>query len=610
MSRQTSDMKSSPQAILRDGPGNRWLHYANPTHIVAARRIEEVVPALDNVERIVNEEGLIAVGFVAYEAARAFDPALPTKSEWEFPLLWFGLFRQPTELEQLPACVSSEQPDFDWQPSLTLDEYRGKIDTIHEYIRRGDTYQVNFSYRLRATVQLNPQAMFTRLMAGQETPYAAFVDTGECAILSVSPELFFRLEGDRIESKPMKGTAARGLWFEDDCGKAETLRESMKERAENLMIVDMVRNDIGRVGAIGSVQVPAMFTLERYPTVWQMTSTVCGRTKAQMVRIFQALFPPASVTGAPKRRAMEIITELESSPRRVYTGAIGWIAPGRRAQFNVAIRTLLLNKEDGRAEYSVGSGIVWDSNRDREWEECAIKARVLSAGSLGRARVPDFDLLETMLWLPGDGYLLLDYHLRRLEQSATYFGFALGVERIRDELNRTAYRLSDEPQRVRMLLTRAGGVDVSATPVASPESGFGDVAVAGSPVDSSDVFLYHKTTNRRVYEDALERSPGFSDVLLFNEKGEVTETTIANVAVRIGGELFTPPVHCGLLAGTYRAWLLDRKKIAEKTISLDELRRSDDVYLMNSMRGMHKVKVVWQGEREGGRASQAGAPAR
>lgn len=540
---------------------------------------------MDSVERIVNEEGCTAVGFLAYEAAPAFDPALSTIADGDFPLLWFGLFKQPDEFDHLPIGRVTSPSKLSWRPSLTHDEYRSKIDAIHEYIQNGDTYQVNFSFRMRTNSEMNPPEVFDQLMTAQETRYAAFIDTGEWIILSASPELFFRLEGDLIESKPMKGTAARGLWYDDDCRKAEMLLTSEKERAENLMIVDMVRNDIGRVADIGSVHVPALFALERYPTVWQMTSTVCGRTKAPLSGIFRALFPPASVTGAPKRRAMEIITELESSPRRIYTGTIGRIAPDRRAQFSVAIRTLLFRRNDGRAEYGIGSGIVWDSERDGEWEECSIKARVLHAG------MPEFDLVETMIWSPDNGYSLLEYHLRRLEQSAAYFGFKIDIPGIRDLLNRIASGLPALSHRVRLVLSRGGAVDIKADPLGPEKSGFGSITIAGSPIHSSNVFLYHKTTNRRIYEEAMKASPGFDDVILFNEKGQVTETTIANIAVEIGRKLYTPPVNCGLLAGTYRAWLIEQKRIWERIISLDELCQSPNVYLMNSVRGIQKVSL-------------------
>lgn len=535
---------------------------------------------------MVNEERLTAIGFVSYEAAPSFDPSLLTKMDEEFPLLWFGLFNEPDKLERLPVHDPSNYIETDWQASISQDEYHSKIDAIHEYIRSGDTYQVNFSYRLRATIPLNPLDMFGQLIKGQETPYAAFIDTGEWAILSASPELFFRLEGDYIESKPMKGTAARGLWFADDCAKSEMLSASEKERAENLMIVDMVRNDVGRVAKTGSVKVPSLFALERYPTLWQMTSTVSGKTEARLSGIFQALFPPASVTGAPKGRAMEIITELESSPRRVYTGAIGRIAPDRRAEFSVAIRTLLVNRSDACSEYGVGSGIVWDSKRNSEWEECSIKARVLTT------RVPEFDLLETMAWSPNGGYFLLEYHLRRLEQSAAYFGFKFDASQTRHDLNCFGSGLSALTHRIRLLISHTGVVKIEAHPLQPAELKFGNMTIAKAPIDSSDVFLYHKTTNRKPYEEAIKTSTGFNDVILFNERGEATESTIANIAVEIDGRLWTPPISSGLLAGTYRAWLIEQKKIQEKSISLNELRQSTNIYLMNSVKGIQKIKLT------------------
>ncbi len=580
------DARLSPQVIIHDASECGWLRHTNPEYVVIAWQAEEVLPAMNRIERIVGEEGLTAVGFVAYEAAPAFDPALPAKTDRGFPLVWFGLFRGAEHIENLNADPNPDPSIARWIPSLTPQEYKKKVGKIREYIERGDVYQVNFSYRMRATAHADPLGLFAGLMAAQETRHAAFVDTGEWAVLSASPELFFRLDGDHIESRPMKGTSARGLWYQDYCAKAEMLRASEKERAENLMIADMVRNDIGRIADIGRVEVPALFALERYPTVWQMTSTVYGRTRASLREIFEALFPPASITGAPKRRAMEIISELEASPRHIYTGTIGWIAPHRRAEFNVAIRTVLINHEDKRAEYGVGSGIVWDSSQDREWEECSVKSRVL------HAMVPEFDLLETILWSPHDGYSLLEYHMRRLEQSAAYFGFRIDTPLIKDRLDLIASGLPAFFHRVRLILSRTGNIDLKANLAKPMETGFGRITIAKIPIDSSDVFLYHKTTNRKTYEEALRNSPGFDDVILFNEKGEATETTIANIAVEIDGRLWTPPVRCGLLAGTYRARLIEQKKIQEKPISLNELRQSANIYLMNSVRGIQKVKLI------------------
>ncbi|MEI8244082.1 MAG: aminodeoxychorismate synthase component I, partial [bacterium] len=491
------------------------------------------------------------------------------------------------------------------------EEYRQRLHAIRDYIRDGDTYQVNFTYRLRAKTGIDPWDLFVQMAAPDGTPYAAFVDTGAWAVCSASPELFLRLDGEQIESRPMKGTAARGLWAEDDQARAAALRASVKDQAENVMIVDMVRNDLGRIAEAGSVQAPSLFDVEQYPTVWQMTSTVRAITRAPLTEILQATFPPASITGAPKRRAMEIIAELETSPRQVYTGAIGFVAPGRRAQFNVAIRTVLVNRAAGAAEYGVGGGIVWDSQPDAEQAECLTKARAL------RPPRRDFDLLETLPWSPGDGYGLLEPHLKRLAQSAAYFGFRVDLNRIRAELDGCAARLASGSAgmptaagggcgapslpacvealfRVRLVVSRSGACQCQATPLTPAARQFGDLALARNPVDSGDVFLYHKTTWRQVYEDAVKACPGHEDVLLFNEKGEVTESTIANAAFELDGRLCTPPVRCGLLPGTLRAVLLERGELCERIVTRAQALAAPAVYLLNSVRGIHRVQISVQ----------------
>ena len=575
------------QVVLRDGETGKWLHFASPCRVVVARQIDDVLPRLCETFAAARKEGLYAAGFISYEAAPAFDSSLPGKADVEFPLLWFGLFPEPAVWEILPDGGTAADPASpSWESSVTQDEYERCFQTIREYIRSGDTYQVNLTYRLRANTAVDPWSLFLRIMRDHEAPYAAFVDTGEWAAVSASPELFFRLDGKRIESRPMKGTAPRGLWYEDDLQKAETLRSSEKERAENVMIADMVRNDLGRIAVCGTVHVPARFTVEKYPTVWQMTSTVCAETHASLEEILRALFPSASITGAPKRRAMEIIAELESSPRRLYTGAIGFAAPGHCSQFNVAIRTVLLHRDSGSAEYGVGGGIVWDSTAANELAESVVKAQVLRPGR------PPFDLLETLLWSPEQGFYLLEYHLRRLAHSADYFGFALALLRVRKKLEELAADLPAAPHRIRLLVSRTGSIRCEAD-MADPDAlRFFDIPLAASPVDSKDPFLYHKTTQRRIYEKALAARPGCNDVLLYNERGEITESTIANVACEIDGFLYTPPLRCGLLPGTYRAWLLDQRRVQEKVITVEEALRSPRVYLLNSVRGMQPIRII------------------
>ncbi len=577
-------ISSAGRVVLREETDGDWLHFECPRRILTTCRTPEVLPLLREADRAVRKEGMHAAGFVAYEAAPAFDASFPCRKDGGFPLLWFGLYEEVRRIDRLP-CGPQADPPGSWVPSLSAGEYAARLEAIRRFIRDGETYQVNFTYRLRAETAADPWALFLRITAGAPPPCAAFVDTGRWAICSASPELFFRLNGGEIESRPMKGTAPRGLWSADDLRKAAELRSSEKNRAENVMIVDMVRNDLGRIAACGSVHVPSLFALEKYANVWQMTSTVRARTDASIDRIFAALFPPASVTGAPKRRTLEIIAELETSPRRIYTGAIGYMAPGCKAQFNVAIRTILADRASGRAEYGVGGGIVWDSDPTDEFRECASKARIL------RPARRDFDLLETMLWTPESGYVLLERHLERLAASAAYFGFDLDPARIRAGLEDLARGLPKVPHRVRLLVARKGSFKVEQERIARASRSFGDVRLAGAPVDSGNVFLYHKTTERRVYEEALRSRPG-GDVLLFNERGEITETPSANVAFEIGGRLWTPPVSCGLLPGTCRAHLLDRGRLRERIVRVEEALRLPAVYLMNSVRGIVRVRIL------------------
>ena len=578
-------LHTPPRVVIFEPVRRKWLVYSAPCRILATTCREEVLPLLAQIEAAVENEGLQAAGFISYEAAPAFDPCLPSKDAGAFPLLWFGLFQQAQELSDLLPVPQSPLPA-DWHPSIETAEYHRCLAAIREYIRAGDTYQVNFTYRLRASLSMAPWDLFVRMAGDGRTPYAAFVDTGAWAICSASPELFLRLDGEQIESCPMKGTAARGRWLEEDLAQAAALRASQKDQAENVMIVDMVRNDLGRIAEVGSVEAPALFDVTRFPAVWQMTTTVRARTRASLTQILQATFPPASITGAPKRRAMEIIAELESAPRQIYTGTVGFVAPGRQAQFNVAIRTVLFNRATAGAEYGVGGGIVWDSRPAAEQQECLTKAAALHP--LPR----EFDLLETLRWTPEDGYWLLDGHLQRLAQSAIYFGFAADPEQIRAALAAVAAGLPREPHRVRLCVSRLGAPCCTATILTPDALRFGDLPLAAAPVDSRQLFLYHKTTQRAVYEQALQMRPGCRDVLLFNEKGEVTESTIANVAVELEGRLYTPPVHCGLLPGTQRAALLARGELQERVVTVAQAQRATAIHLLNAVRGMQRVRLL------------------
>jgi para-aminobenzoate synthetase/4-amino-4-deoxychorismate lyase len=575
--------------FIHDATHQQWLHFQDPRQIISAYRMEEVIPALNAIEKHVARDGLCAAGFIAYEAAPAFDSALAVKEDGAFPLVWFGLYEKPEEVSLPPMQASHQDYPLTWQSSVRRDAYKNAIEKIKHYIEAGDTYQVNFTFRLRSLFTDDPWPFFVALARAQDASYSAFVNTQQWIVCSASPELFFQLDDNKLISRPMKGTAPRGLMQHDDVKQAEGLRHSEKDRAENVMIVDMVRNDMGRIAQTGSVHWNSLYEVEKYPTVWQMTSTVRARTEAGLCEILKALFPPASITGAPKPRTMEIIAELEQTPRRIYTGTVGFWMPGRKAQFNVAIRTVLIDKTQGEAEYGVGGGIVWDSVDQIEFEECRTKARILTQ------HISDFSLLESMLWTPEEGYFLLPYHLARLKDSAAYFSYSADIDAVLATLDAFARTLPKNAHKVRLLVAKDGRITVQSESVGAAAVHPQHCCLAPEPVDSANPFLYHKTTNRSVYEQALGSCPGYADVILWNEKGEVTESCIANVVVELDGELYTPPIQCGLLPGTYRAYLLEQGKVKERVVTVEDLAQSPQVYLISSVRKQREVIVDLQG---------------
>jgi para-aminobenzoate synthetase/4-amino-4-deoxychorismate lyase len=349
----------------------------------------------------------------------------------------------------------------------------------------------------------------------------------------------------------------------------------------------MIRNDLGRVARVGSVAVPELFAVERYPTLLQMTSTVTALTDAPLTDVLAAAFPCASITGAPKRRTMELLRDLEIGPRGVYTGAIGVVLPGRRAQFNVAIRTAVIDRQRGTAVYHVGSGVVWDSDAAAEFDECRLKARVLSAPPM-----PPFQLLESLLWTPGEGYALRADHLRRLADSAEYFGYPVDRAEVERRLDALAAGLA-APSKVRLLVGPGGAIEVEARPLAEGATTEPlRLGLARGAVSSADVWLYHKTTHREAYSAARASRPDCDEVILWNERGELTEATTSNVVLEMDGGRWTPPVSAGLLAGTLRARLLAAGQIAERTLTAGDLARAERIWLINSVRGWREAKKL------------------
>lgn len=571
---------------------------AEPVGVLEATRHDEVRGVLDAAEGAA-ARGLWVAGYVAYEAAPGLDPALSVRARVasdpfeRLPLAWFAMFER-REDTVLPAPQAD--PDLStaeaWRPSIDRATYDRAIARIRDHIARGETYQVNYTLRLRSLVEGDERGLYRDLCYAQRGAFAGYLNLGRYRVLSASPELFFRLDDDVLTTKPMKGTAPRGRWPAEDRAVAERLRGSVKDRAENAMIVDLLRNDVGRVAVPGSVAWSDVFDLERFETVWQLTSTVTARVRpdAGIADVFAAMFPCGSVTGAPKARTMELIADLEDSPRGVYCGAVGYLAPPGSghpsARFNVPIRTVVLDAETGTAEYGVGGGITWDSKAAGEYEETVAKARVLVD------RRPGFELYETILHEPGQGFRHLGRHLARLRSSCEYFGFALDEPAVVAAAEREAARFPDRAARVRVVVDRRGRVTSGGLPLPEPVELVRVAVDEVEPVDPSDPMVFHKTTRRRRYEEAKARHPDADDVVLTNVRGEITETTIANVAVKLGDRWWTPPLDAGLLPGVGRELALEEGRVEERPITVAELRHAEGVALVSDNRGWRTVELI------------------
>jgi para-aminobenzoate synthetase / 4-amino-4-deoxychorismate lyase len=569
-----------------------------PVGVLEAIRAGEVVAVLEAAEAAAGR-GLWVAGFVSYEAAPGLDPRLvvrardPGDAFVALPLAWFAMFERAEETT-LPVPRDEGVPDAPagtWMPTAPRERFESSVDEIHELIAAGETYQVNHTMRLRSLLEGDPRGLYRDLCYAQRGAYSSYLDLGRYRVLSASPELFFERRGGAIETRPMKGTAPRGRWPEEDRAAAEQLLASAKDRAENAMIVDLLRNDLGRIGRAGSVTWADVFQVERYETVWQLTTTVSAEldTGIGLSEVFRGLFPSGSVTGAPKVRTMEIIRELEDSPRGVYCGTVGFLAPagsGRPdARFNVAIRTVTVDTASTTAEYGVGGGITWDSDARAEYEETVAKSRVLTA------RRPGFELLETMRFDPAEGVHHLGRHLERLAASAEYFDFRLDELEIREAVEKIAASAPAATMRVRLSLRKDGTVRVAATPFAGdPE--VVRVAIDEVAQDPRDVFLFHKTSRRERYDAARRRYPDADDVLLVNDRGEITESTIANVAARIEGRWVTPPIEAGLLPGIGRGVALERGRVVEGSVTVVDARSAEELALISDARGWRRAILV------------------
>jgi para-aminobenzoate synthetase/4-amino-4-deoxychorismate lyase len=571
------------------------LAFGAPREWIVARALADVPAALDAAHRAA-QAGAWCVGYVRYEAAPAFDPALRTHAA-DGPLVCFAVF---DEAQAWPA-PSPEHPELpysttDWQQPLPDADFERDVARIHDWIRAGEVYQINYTTTLRSQLHGDALAYFHALHRSQPGGYGVYLDAPGERVLSVSPELFFDWRGERVTTQPMKGTAARGLTPDDDTLAADALRRSEKERAENLMIVDLLRNDLARVARTGSVQVPALFELHALPTVWQMTSTVRATPRAglKLSDLFAALFPCGSVTGAPKVSAMQCIIQLEDSPRGVYCGAIGLLAPGGQATFNVPIRTVTLRPQASasasEARCGIGSGITIDAQARHEAQEWRDKQRFLD-----RAARP-FKLLES-LRLEDGRIWLLDEHLQRLRQSAAELNVALDPRAVQSALQGVARMHPQGVFKLRLLIAPQGRIELEAQPLptlltplrinlATQPIDVRGGAAAGPPSD----FIRHKTTRRDIYAVHAAQDGAF-DTLLWNEAGELTECTVGNIALFIDGQWLTPRHAAGLLAGTYRHRLLAQGALHEARLERADVLRADAVAFFNSVRGWLPVDL-------------------
>jgi len=583
-------MKSEGRIIradLYDNISKSWLHFVKPKQIISTNRVDQVLECLKEVDFLVNSQRLNAVGFITFGASPAFDPTLSAKIDHELPLIWFALY-EDYQTRPAPTNCDSYINNINWQSAISTEKYNSAFKKIKTHIKRGDTYQVNYTYPLSAEFNQDTWNFFNTIAQAQTSNYPAYIDLEKYVICSASPELFFSLDGEHIVTKPMKGTSKRGLTYQEDALFRDRLKSSKKTRAENIMITDMMRNDLSKIADKGSVEVVSLCDIEQYPTVWQMTSTIHASTQASILEIFKALFPCSSITGAPKKRTMDIIKKLEHQPRGLYTGAIGYIFPDRKSQFSVAIRTAVINKEKSLATYGVGGGIVWDSDPREEFEESKTKSKVLITPS------PQFQLLESLLWSRKEGFFLLAHHLRRLRESASYFNYKYVEQEIIKALNGHVEKLDQSSYKVRLLVYQDGQHQVTSSKIVLEESKYPPLqfCLADTPISKENLFLYHKTTHREIYYKHKSKHAAYDDVVLFNKDGHITECCNFNVVIKTGGRLITPPITCGLLAGTFRASLLEEKKIEEGLITIDDLKNADKIFAINSVRKWREAEIV------------------
>ena len=551
--------------------------FTKPIKELKTRDIDQVEALLKEVETY-QEAGFYAVGYISYEAAPAFEKKLavhPAPLMGEY-LLYFTIHQ---EVETLPFPEDYEAVDLpaNWKEEVEAPAYQEAIKTIHHHIRQGDTYQVNYTVQLSQELEADPLAIYNRLVVEQKAHYNAFIQHDDVAILSISPELFFEQDDRLLTTRPMKGTTRRGLTNQTDLQEAAWLEADPKNRAENMMIVDLLRNDMNRISEIGSEQVTRLCQVEQYSTVWQMTSTIESRLRPEvdLVQAFQALFPCGSITGAPKISTMEIIQQTEIAPRGVYCGTIGILLPRGKRIFNVAIRTLQM--QGTKAIYGVGGGITWDSKWEGEYQETKQKSAVLYR------QEPRFELLTTGLIHQGE-LSFLEQHLTRLREASRYFAYPFDEPKLLNDLQEELAHVDPSlDYRCRIALQKNGSFQLTITELTDLPASYLQAQLTEQKLDLATPFTYFKTSQR----DHLSQSN--HEQIFHLPDGTLLETTIGNLVLEIEGQRYTPPAHLPLLDGIYRRHLLETQQVEEKLLTLNDLTDADRIYACNALRGLYEL---------------------
>ncbi|WP_239253687.1 aminodeoxychorismate synthase component I [Listeria ilorinensis] len=559
--------------------------FTAPKTVLTTTNVADIPEIMAQIEQF-RAEGYYIAGYLSYEAAPAFHSEMVVHSaKRALPIAWFGVYRGFSE-------AAPPVEDLAWPLDLRLDmaesDYQLKIEQIKRKIKDGVTYQTNYTIRatgaLDMTADLEEDALarlYERLRQTGQVDYAAHLDLDRWQILSASPELFFKVQDGQIVTRPMKGTARRGSNQEEDQKQRDFLANDEKNHSENIMIVDLLRNDLGRIAKTGSVKVPKLCTIEGYPTVWQMTSTITADLlpEIDLSTIFQALFPCGSITGAPKISTMQVIAELETAPREVYCGTIGYITPDNDMMFSVPIRTLIYEADNQQVGYGVGGGIVWDSDPAAEWQEVHAKMAVL------KQAFPPFGLIESMR-LEGGKIIRLEKHLDRLKKSAKELAFAFDNRKIESKWRQIAASHPKGIYKLRSVLYANGHLQVTVEPIAAQVAGW-DFQLADRAIDFHPL-LAHKITERNAYERC--RKTGSIETLLWNKKHELTEFINGNLVIEKNNQKMTPPLSAGILGGIFRDSLLQAGEVHEQTLSIADLHSADRVWCTNSVRGWIQMK--------------------